>query len=293
VDRSKPAGVEPVQSLLAGLAAPNQPDLAEHPKVLGRPRLDGNAHGFLESTENGQRVLSNGGDHNTSMTWLWLVPDHDLGIYVAYISDRGGEARAELWDAVLDHAFPVATPEPARAAPGAGQGLERFEGVYGFTRTSSTTPAKSFLLLGAMTVSAQEGDLVTDFAGFESTGWVRTDDDLFVSTDGRARMVVGEDGQHVFFDGPHMGPYSPFGAWTPIPWHSRPGLHAALFVASVLLIVSALVLWPVLALVRRRKAAGPTGARVARWWAAVTGGLYLVFVVLLASALLDYLALEY
>jgi CubicO group peptidase (beta-lactamase class C family) len=153
-------------------------------------RLDGNAHGFWESTENGQRVPSHGGDHNTSMTWLWLVPDHDLGIYVAYNSDRGGEARAELWDAFLDHAFPAPTPEPARSAPGAGRDLERFEGVYGFTRTSSTTPAKLFLLLGAMTVSAQDGDLVTDFVGYESTPWVRTDDDLFVSTDGRARMVL-------------------------------------------------------------------------------------------------------
>ncbi len=258
------------------------------------PRLDGNAHGFWESTEHGQHVLSHGGDHNTSMTWLWLLPDHDLGIYVAYNSDRGGEARAELWDAFLDHAFPVPTTEPSRAAPGAGQDLERFEGVYGFTRISSTTPAKLFLLVGAMTVSAHDGDLVTDFAGFESTRWVRTDGDLFVSTDGRSRLVVGEDGEHVFFDGPHMGPYSLFGAWTPIPWHSRPGLHAGLFAASVLLIVSALVLWPVLALVRRRrKVATPTGARVARWWAAVTGGLYLLFVILLVGALLDYLALEY
>src|SRR6478735_8418397 len=39
VDRPQPAGVEAVQPLLAGLAIPHQPDLAEHPQVLGRPRL--------------------------------------------------------------------------------------------------------------------------------------------------------------------------------------------------------------------------------------------------------------
>ena len=39
VDRSQPAGVEAVQALLARLAVPHQPDLPEHPQVLGRPRL--------------------------------------------------------------------------------------------------------------------------------------------------------------------------------------------------------------------------------------------------------------
>jgi pimeloyl-ACP methyl ester carboxylesterase len=39
VDRSQPAGVEAVQALLARLAVPHQPDLPEHPQVLGRARL--------------------------------------------------------------------------------------------------------------------------------------------------------------------------------------------------------------------------------------------------------------
>ena len=39
VDRSQPAGVKAVQALLACLAVPHQPDLPEHPQVLGRPRL--------------------------------------------------------------------------------------------------------------------------------------------------------------------------------------------------------------------------------------------------------------
>src|SRR6476469_6440838 len=39
VNRSQSAGVEAVQPLLAGLAIPHQPDLAEHPQVLGGPRL--------------------------------------------------------------------------------------------------------------------------------------------------------------------------------------------------------------------------------------------------------------
>jgi CubicO group peptidase (beta-lactamase class C family) len=258
------------------------------------PRLAGNAHGFWESTENGQRVLSHGGDHNTSMTWLWLLPDHDLGIYVAYNSDRGGEARAELWDTFLDYGFPADTTATFEPSEAPRQDLDQFEGVYGFNRVSSTTPAKLSLLLGAMTVSAQDGYLVTDLPGYGAQRWVGTGDDAFASVDGRSRMVLSADGEQVFFDGPHMGPYSQFAAWTSIPWYNRGGLHAGLLAASLLLIASALVLWPVLSIKRRRgNAIRPAGAAVARWWAVATSGLYLLFVVLLVASLLDFVALEY
>jgi CubicO group peptidase (beta-lactamase class C family) len=260
-------------------------------------RLDGNAHGFWESTENGQRVLSHLGDHNSSMTGLWLLPEHDLGIYVAYNSDRGGEARTALWDAFLDHTFPADPSSPSVPVAISSKDLERFEGTYGSSRMSSSTPGKLFLLLGAMTVSAQDGDLITSVAGLEPTRWVATGDDAFVSVDGRSRMVLsGEPDQptHLSFDGPSTGFYSPMGVWVATPWYDRVSLHGGLFAVALALILSALALWPALALVRhRRGSTRPAQGTVARWWAAGTGGLYLLFVVLLVASLLDFLALEF
>jgi CubicO group peptidase (beta-lactamase class C family) len=260
-------------------------------------RLDGNAHGFWESTENGQRVLSHHGDHNSSMTGLWLLPEHDLGIYVAYNSDRGGEARTALWDAFLDHTFPAdssSPPEPVAVSP---EDLERFEGTYGSSRMSSSTPGKLLLLLGAMTVSAQDGDLITSVAGYEPTRWVATGADAFVSVDGRSRMVLSDEADqpmHLSFDGPSTGFYSPMGVWVATPWYDRVSLHGGLFAVSLALIFSALALWPALAFVRRRRGSTTTAqGTVARWWAAGTGVLYLLFVVLLVASLLDFLALEF
>lgn len=261
------------------------------------PRLAGNAHGFWESTENGQRVLSHGGDHNTSMAGLWLLPDHDLGFYVAYSSDRGGEARAELWDAFLDHTFPAhPTPTIGTSAVGSGD-LEQFEGTYGHSRISSTTPGKLLRLGETMTVSVQDGELVTDVVGYEPTRWVPTGDNGFVSIDGRSQLVLSaKTGQpsHVFHDGPSTGPYRPLGVWVALPWHDRASLHGGLLAVSVFLILSALLLWPARWLVRRRRGtADPAGGTVARWWAAATGGLYLLFFVLLVASLMDLLALEF
>lgn len=260
------------------------------------PRLAGNAHGFWESTDNGQRVLFHPGDHNTSMTGLWLLPDHDLGFYVAYNSDRGGEARPELWDAFLDHAFPADQTAPADPTPGGQEGLERFEGTYSDSRVSSTTPGKLFLL-AAITLSVQDGDLVTSVPGYESTRWVPTADHGFVSADGRSRMVVGDDVDQplrLFFDGPSTGIYLPLSVWVANPWYDRASVHGALLGASLLLILSTLVLWPAQAFVRRRRGTNrPAGGTAARRWAAATGGLYLLFIVLLVASLMDLLALEF
>jgi CubicO group peptidase (beta-lactamase class C family) len=260
------------------------------------PRLAGNAHGFWESVEHGQRVLSHGGDHNTSMTGLWLMPDHDLGLYVAYNSDWGAEARRELWAAFLDHGFP--TEASASVQPATTQAdFERFTGTYGGNRISSTTPGKLFKLVVSLTVAAQDGHLVTDMAGYEAQRWLPAGDNEFVAVDGHARMVFSDDGarpSHVFFNGPSLTAYHPMGAFARTSWYDRAGLHGGLLAASLLVILSALVLWPVLTIVRRRKQTStPNGGTGARWWAAATGGLYLLFIVLFVVTLLDYYALEF
>lgn len=258
------------------------------------PRLSGNAHGFWESTEHGQRILSHGGDHNTSATGLWLAPEHDLGVYVAYNSDRGAEARGEFWEAFLDHGFPAPAVQ-AREPTAAPAAIERFAGTYGANRISSTTPAKLFKLAAVMTVSAEDGYLVTEVAGIAPQRWRPAGESEFAAVDGSSRMIFSDDAgrpSHVFFDGPSLTPYSPLGAWAATPWYDRAALHGGLLAASLLLTLSALVLWPVLAFARR-KASRPTAAGTARWWAAATGGLYVAFVVLMVAALLDYYALEY
>ena len=221
------------------------------------------------------------------MAGLWLLPEHGLGVYVAYNSDRGGEARGELWEAFLDYAFPAGAPvapEPAAPEPIASRApdLERFAGVYASNRLSTTTPARLFKLVSVITVAVDGQDLVTTPTGMEPQRWAAAGDREFAAVDGSARMVFSDDGSrpsHVVFDGPSTGLYSPLQAWAATAWYDRAVLHAGLLAASLLLIVSALAVWTALALARRRRQAPrPTGAVIARWWAAVTGGLYLLFV---------------
>jgi CubicO group peptidase (beta-lactamase class C family) len=262
------------------------------------PRLGGNAHGLWEHTERGQRILSHGGDLNTSHALLAFAPEHDIGFYVAYNSAGGPEAREAFSDAFWDHAFGGAAPSPEPAAGSFGP-MDRFAGTYATTRVASTTLTKLLGSLAVMSVSiADDGVLVTEVPGFlEPQRWIQVAHDEFAQADGPARMVFREtDGQapHIVFGGSGLTAYSPLNAWIPAPWIDAAALHGGVLLISVLLLLSGLLLWPIIALAHRRRSSDGTGPRrIARWSAAATGGLYLLFVVLLVMILADSSVIEY
>jgi len=262
------------------------------------PRLPGNAHGFWEHAEHGQRILSHGGDLNTSHALLAFAPEHDIGFYVAYNSVGGPEAREAFSDAFWDHAFADAAPAPEAAAGSFGP-MDRFAGNYATTRVASTTLTKLLGSLAVMSVSvADDGVLVTEVPGFlEPQRWIQAADDEFVEADGPARMVFREtDGQapHIVFGGSSLTAYSPLSAWIPAPWIDAAALHGGVLLISVLLLLSGLLLWPIIALVHRRRSSEGRGRlRIARWSAAATGGLYLLFLLLLVMILSDFTVIEY
>ncbi|MGH9816578.1 MAG: serine hydrolase domain-containing protein, partial [Candidatus Acidiferrales bacterium] len=78
------------------------------------PRLSGMAYGFYETRVNGVRMIGHGGDTLWFHTNLALLPEHNLGIYVSYVT-HGSRARSELLKAFMDRYFPqqaAALPAP-------------------------------------------------------------------------------------------------------------------------------------------------------------------------------------
>jgi len=262
------------------------------------PRLGGNAHGLWEHAEHGQRILSHGGDLNTSHALLAMAPEHEIGFFVAYNSSGGPEAREEFAQAFWDHAF-AGMPPAAEPVVGSTTATDRFAGSYANNRISSTTLTRLLAALSVMTVSAPaDGVLVTEVAGFLAPQrWVQVGEDEFAQQDGPARMVFGmEDGQptHVVFGGSSLTGYSPLTAFRPAPGIDSPMLHAGVLLASLLVLLSGVVLWPIIGLVQRRRTREPWGrVRIARWWAVATAGLYTLFVVLLVAILADFTVIEY
>ena len=95
------------------------------------------AYGFYEQTLNGERVIEAAGNRQFH-TRLALLPEHNVGIFVAYNStgDGGDLAEYELVEAFLDRYYPeppISAESPAEAASG---DAERLAGSYRLARSN-------------------------------------------------------------------------------------------------------------------------------------------------------------
>ena len=247
------------------------------------PRLNGMLHGFYEMNRNGQKILGHSGDTFLFHSHMALFPEHDVGLSVSYNSLDGGKARGELFDAFLDRYYPAPERrEDAAAAP--RQGLQRFTGSYGAIRRSYTSLAKLAGLIFVVRISRTEDGLLSiQGPGIDPSRWIQLEPLLFREVDDKHTLTFREDdrGQitHLFLGN------RPFIAFEKLPTRASPGLHYTLLGSSTVLFLSALLLWPIQAWRRRRRAdaeATPSLARTARLVAWVMSALSLTFLVALA-----------
>lgn len=249
------------------------------------PRLDGMAHGFLESTVNGLRMLSHGGDTILFHTGLFLIPEQNIGLFVS-ANSTGAEAVGEaVMRAFMDRYYP---PEPAAAPLPPAEFAERitpYLGSYTLTRSNFTGFEKIVTALTApihVTLN-EEGYLAVSIAG-EVKQFVEVEPGLLQERYDPANQMVyrtNENGQMVLL------PAAPF-ALIKAPWYSGSGLHSLLFIGGFLLFLGTLIGWLIAFPVHlRKREAQPLAGRLARLVAAVFGLSFLLFILGLLSIFLD------
>jgi CubicO group peptidase (beta-lactamase class C family) len=230
-------------------------------------RINGVAFGFYERNRGELRVLAHGGDTELFHSELLLIPDLDLGLFVSYNSPGGVAAREEFVAAFLDRfEQPEGPPEP----DGLPAHAEAIEGSYRGTRIAETSYEK---LGGAASVAdvsvGSDGTLVVSAIG-EEWRFAEVDDLLFREMDGEDAIAFREeDGDitHAFLGS------VPIMAFERLDWYERPLLQGALAGLTLLVLLSAVVGWP-LGMVRRRLGDGPPPAerpRIARWLVGFAG----------------------
>lgn len=77
------------------------------------PKVSGWAYGFYEGTQNNLRFIEHGGNMDDGFSALMtLVPEKNLGIFVAGNTENGGSQIAEaIKKAIFNRCFPAAPPE--------------------------------------------------------------------------------------------------------------------------------------------------------------------------------------
>ncbi|HSH45860.1 MAG TPA: serine hydrolase domain-containing protein [Longimicrobiales bacterium] len=255
-----------------------------HERTFGHDeRLNGFGLGFYEKTANGVRVIGHGGDTQWFHTDMALFPEEDLGVFVSYNTQAGGELSfGPFLELFLDHYYPV-----DRTVASAEQvDASAYTGTYRSTRSSFTTYEKVMGLVGPLKVAeGEDGGLVLEGLG-DRMRLVPAGAGLFREANGpvQAAFQLDDDGRasHLFLGN------IPMMAMERVAWYEEPGLHQLLLGLSVLVFLSVLLLVPFRYALQRKFAEvaplqGPE--RTARWAAFAVALLNLVGLVGIAASL--------
>jgi CubicO group peptidase (beta-lactamase class C family) len=248
------------------------------------PRILGTTYGFFDFSDNGQRTLGHSGYIPPMYSLLLLLPDQNLGVFVAYNSEGGGELTNQhlgFQRAFFDHYYPAPAVESIKPPADFAERAGRFEGMYSPTAGSYTTIDKVGRLFNALEISDPgDGTLLFTIAGSEWR-FVEVEPLYFRQVDGPIGMVFHEDDQgritHMFTD------LTPMFAFEKLNWYQTPAFNMALALGCVLMFVSMIPVVLIRFIRDRRPSGDPKpesrGARAAYWIIGGISVLNLLFVI--------------
>jgi hypothetical protein len=249
-------------------------------------RLLGTAYGLFDFSDNGQRALGHNGDTLGFKTLLLLMPEQNLGVFVAYNSESAGELVLQhlgFQRAFFDHYYPAHAAEPIQPPADFAERAGRFEGSYRLTRMAYTTLEKFMEFFGAGLVKVSDpgdGTLLWTTPWGE-WGFVEVEPLYFRQVDGNFSIAFRENDQgritHLFSD------LAPMYTFERLAWYETPGFNMTLLGGCILIFLSMIAAASIGAIRNRRRSGDPKteprGARAARWILLGICVLNLLFVV--------------
>jgi hypothetical protein len=160
------------------------------------PRLDGYAHGFMDHTINGHRVLMHDGGWEGFRSVLMLVPGCDLGLFLSMNGTSAEQAAGGFTDAFFNRFVPApAQPDATAASTPAGRTTVTTAraGFYEPARHNESTVEKVTNLLGPLRLTV-DADGTVHFGG---KTWTPQAAGLYRVAGATDRMVflAGTDGR--------------------------------------------------------------------------------------------------
>jgi hypothetical protein len=197
-------------------------------RFSNHPAVSGPTYGFQELFIGGQRILAQPDDMLHFTAALFLLPERNLGLFVAYNRGRAAGAPVELLRAFLARFFPAPPAFYPYPTPVSDGDVSRFAGGYRSTRRNETTLEKLQELFSAVRVRAVgPGALgVSGPAVVPESRWVQIEPDIFRDQFSSEIIVFREDDSgrvtHLF-----EGNF-PTAGYTRLPWYGAPEVHYAL-----------------------------------------------------------------
>ena len=240
----------------AQILKPETATMMQTTKWRAFPDLNGNLLGFMERDINGHRAIGHGGDTNYFHTDLILFPDDQMGIFISVNApgkDGAGHIlRQTLLEEFADRYLPAREPPTTTRvdAATAKAHAAMIAGAYGNTRGSKSTFISLLGFLSQNKVKANPDGTITAQPLYHPAKFVEVKPFLWEEVGGHDKIeATVKDGKVVRWAGDGIAP---------IEIYERPegfagtGLEMPLAVASLCLLGLTAILWPVIAVVRRR-----------------------------------------
>jgi hypothetical protein len=222
------------------------------------PRMLGSAYGFFDFSDNGQWTLGHSGSTLGYNTLLLLLPDQNLGVYVAYNTDDVGDLTRQHFGfqrAFFDHYYPASVLEPAQPSADFAQRASQFAGSYILARSAYTTLEKYRNIMGGVEVENSGDGTLTVKSPWGEWQYVEEAPLYFRQVDAPYHMFFRTDDQghvtYMFLD------IAPQFAFEKINWYETPGFNMALLLTSFLIFFSMIVVAVVRFIRDRRLGADP------------------------------------
>lgn len=231
-----------------------------HRRALSpHPNVNGFALGFYEEYMNGRRTIGHAGDTLFFSSQMTLLPEHKLGIFVAYNSRPPSKFRGAVAKAIVDAFFPAELPAIA-SKPGLAKDLKRYTGAYRSNRRSYSTFEKATTLLdpkSTVKITADQTGLnIKNLAGVEDQHWTAAGQGVFRQTTGDKviAFVDSVDGKVA-----NLLATIPFDPLRRIRWTQTAEFHRVVLLACLLTSVAFLTLF---------EGQAGTGFTTWAWWLA-------------------------
>jgi hypothetical protein len=215
------------------------------------PDMNGMCLGFYEETRNGHRIFGHGGDTEYFHSDLHLMPDAQLGFFVSYNSAGKGETsdREAVWHAFLDRYFPY--EPPAGTAPNSSPDIQSLSGHYIVSRRAETTIMKILFAIDQTKVYGNDDGTLSVSDLKDPNGEPKKFKEIaplmFRDVNGQDRVAYKHDASGNLVEVIDF----PFMVFQKSPWSVNAAFQLPLIITSLSVIALTLILWPVMALIRR------------------------------------------
>jgi hypothetical protein len=241
--------------------------------------------------QNGERIFGHSGGMICFYTLLALMPERGVGVFVSYNSDTGAKAQRDFREAFLNRYFPAPSDALSRRGAGSIERIRSFAGEYSGLRRSYTTLTKISALMRTARIDVDaQGFLVTTGLGDGTRRWIEVEPSVFQEAEGTRRIAFRtEETERTTY----LFPEFPSSTFVRHHWYQTSAFQFGIAGISLLLMISALFFWPLVAWCMRSRpidGSPPPAARLSAWLMSL---LFAAFFVGLGVAMMDPMQLTF